>query len=327
MVRIARRFPTTLAAALCAHAIAVFALASMRVPRASVVVLPTADEIDVVADDQTAELSPPMEPSSSDVANARVVRRSSSRPSAPLPSTESPATMVEPKGDGAMADDRGDVVVTRRAPIDLGIGGRWTGPLGSAVPSAAPSTEAPNLSHALDRMLRDELTAHDRALGISPGNALITVAKEAASPILAPDVGVATLEIESDASGRVVSASVVSGPADAAAWGDVAREIVKRMSGKNLRLPRGAHGLRTRLRISALRTLPSGKSGGTAAGAVPDDVPGTPGGDRACEGTGGSRKCVGGMPTGATATGADLSNIGARAMRVVRVQLLDDIAL
>jgi len=322
-VRIARRFPTTLAAALCAHAIAAVALAPTRAPRAPAAVLPAAEEIDVVTD-EPAEPPPATQPSSSEGAIARIARRSAPRPADPA-KVEPAASAVEPRG---APNDRGDVAVTRRAPIDLGIGGRWTfGPLGSAAPSAAPLAEAPSPSRALDRMLRDELTAHDRALGISPGNALLTAAKDAASPLLAPDVGAATLEIESDAAGRVVSASVVSGPADAAAWGDVAREIVRLMSGKSLRLPRGARGLRTRLRISALRTPPSGKAGGTVAGAVPDDAPGTAGGDRACEGTGASRKCVAGMPGGATATGEDLSNLGARAVRVVRAQLLDDVAL
>jgi hypothetical protein len=210
------------------------------------------------------------------------------------------------------------------APLDLGIGTYWknvaTGdplPVAQAEPAPAPPARpSPN------RILRDGLDAHDRSLGLGTGGPLISAAHEAASPSIAPDVGSATFDVESDAMGRVVAARVVSASAEASAWNDVAQELVRLMSAKTLRVLRDSRGTRTRLRIVAQRTLPSGAAYERSAGAVPQD---------SCSGEavgpgGLGRKCGAGMPTGLTQS-FDLADIGARASRIVRVQLLGEAAL
>jgi hypothetical protein len=213
----------------------------------------------------------------------------------------------------------------RDAPVDLGIGGYWKSvALGPPVTPSATREAPPAIAPSVDRILRDPLDAHDRALGLNAGGPLVTAAHEAASPALAPDVGAATLEIESDAAGKVTTARVVSAAADVAAWNDVAHEIVRLMSARVLHLPPGARGLRTRLRIRADRALPSGESVRNSAGAVPDDVPGS---EPMCEGEGNARRCTKGLPFGATTNGSDIANVGAKRSRVVHVETLGEVVL
>ena len=223
--------------------------------------------------------------------------------------------------------------LTRAAPIDLGVGAYWKSVVSDAargVPERARPTEEsprPEPSPSPDRILRDGLEAHDRAVGLGAGGPLVSAAHDAASPSIAPDLGSATLEVECDARGKVVTAHVVAAAANVAAWSDVARELVRLMSAKSVRLPAGARGLRARVRIAVERTWPSGKKGGVGAGAVPDDAPGTPEGGHVCVGVGAERKCDSGFLVGFTATGADVTNLAAKAMRIVRVQLLGEVAL
>ena len=83
--------------------------------------------------------------------------------------------------------------------VDLGIGTYWKNvALGSGPPSSSPSpidSSRPAGSPSPERLLRDALDAHDRALGLGSEGPLVSAAHEAASPAFAPDVGSATLEI------------------------------------------------------------------------------------------------------------------------------------
>ena len=146
---------------------------------------------------------------------------------------------------------------------------------------------------------------------------LVSAAREAASSPRAPDVGSVTLDIACDAGGVVRTAR-----ADDRAWNDVGAALIRAMSGKTVRVRDGSRGLRARLRIVAERTPPSGNGGSTSLGAVPDDVAGSA--NRACEGTGWTRRCVAGMPLGVTSAEHDSANAGAKTTRVVHVQLLDE---
>jgi hypothetical protein len=171
-------------------------------------------------------------------------------------------------------------------------------------------------ARAAERSMRDELAAHDLAIGLGRGGPLVSAAHEAASSPNAPDVGATTLEVDCDAAGAVVTAR-----ADDRVWGDVAKSLVRAMNGKTLRLRRDAHGMRVRLRVVAERTLPSGSRGSSSPGALPDDVPG---GGKACDGEGITRRCVAGMPLGATNSQHDVSNAGAKRARSVHVHLLSE---
>jgi len=170
----------------------------------------------------------------------------------------------------------------------------------------------------VQQFIRDALDADDHERGLGSAGPLVSAAHEAASPSIAPDVGNASFDVFSDADGKVVAVRVVSASADLPEWNDVARELMKAMGSKRMRVPRGAAGVRARIRITAERSLPSGDHSASSPGAVPDDAPGS---DPACAGKGWSRKCQAGMPVGASTT-FDISNLGARRSRIVHVQVV-----
>jgi len=197
----------------------------------------------------------------------------------------------------------------QRARFDLGLGS-------AARLLPGPPRRASEGKSASDRSLREALTARDLGLGLGRASVLVSAAREAAASPLAPDVGVTTFEIDFDAAGMVRGAHV-----DDCAWTEVATALVHAMSGKTVRMRTGARGFRAHVRVVAERTSPSGNGGTTRVGAVPDDVPGA---GKACEGTGWSRRCIAGMPLGVTSAEHDSANAGAKASRVVHVQLLDE---
>jgi hypothetical protein len=202
--------------------------------------------------------------------------------------------------------------------MDLGIGSYWKSVVtASSASRPLPSAEESANNGDFARRLSDDMRAQDVALGHGIAGPLVSAAHDAASPNIAPDVGTATIEIESDASGQVVAAHVVDASGDRARWDDVAERIRRSMADKRLRVPAGARGVRAHVRIVAERTLPSGERTSIHAGAAPDEV---------CEGSGATRRCTAGMP-GAGGTWGDVTNIGAKRSRVVHVQLLDEALL
>jgi len=293
------------------------ALAGVRAPQsfAPATVRPDALlEIELPPDAPVpARASSPVEPS-----------RAAMPVSARLPSVASaPARPVDPGvGDRAVATT--EPAASREGwaapsippadPVDLGIGSYWKSV--AREPSAQPDV-------ARGPSFRAEADARDDALGLGPAGPLVSAARQAASPANAPDEGAATLEVESDASGAVVSAHVVAGAPDARAWDGVARELVNLMATKRLALRSGARGLRARLSIVAERRSPGGSQGFANAGALPDDVPGA---DPVCVGRGLERKCLQGMPLGATKSISDVTNL-VRPSRVVHVRLVDEATL
>ena len=210
---------------------------------------------------------------------------------------------------------------------DLGVGSYWRSlatdrslaPPARTGEAAAEQTSPPTPAE----ILRDGLEEHDRALGLGRG-ALLSAARDALSGSSAPDEGSATIEIDSDSEGKVVSARVVAATAEVAAWNAVAREIVRLMSSKVVHATREGRGLRTRLRVVAERTLPSGAKYVHSTGpAVPDDAC-VGQADRRLGGLG--RKCSTGLPAGASQS-FDLADVGARPSRVVHVQLQGEVPL
>jgi hypothetical protein len=204
-------------------------------------------------------------------------------------------------------------------PIDLDVGSYWkrVATEGSA---AAPGSDHPPTNEGISSALRQALADRDRDIGLGRSGPLISAAHDAASSRIAPDVGSATLEIDSDPEGRIVATRVLAAD-DVTAWSGVAREIARVMSAKRVRVPPGARGVRARLRIVIERALPSGDKVATHAGALPDDVPGS---DPVCTGEGAARRCTAGMPLGTSVTGADVANLGAKASRIVRVLALGE---
>ena len=317
-VHSSRRLHLALAAALCAH-IAI-AAALRRVPRSSA--------IESAASSPSADLfflsdALPESPRSPEVtarvpsaipragAAARLLTAHSSPPAPPKTAIEAPSSRSE---DTPPSTGNSEGRSSATAPIDLGLASLWK----DVAIAGARST---NELSPRDHLFREAHDAHDRELGLGPSAPVVAAAREAGSIPSAPDTGNAVFEVNADASGKVLSASVVSFSADGSGWIAVAQQLVAVMGSKTLRLPVGAHGFRVRLRISAERTLPSGQRGETHAGAVPDDVPGA---DPVCEGTGWMRKCTKGMPLGATMSTMDVANLAAGASRIVRAHILGE---
>lgn len=252
------------------------------------------------------------EPASGGVSEGLVAARIG--PPAPSPSSvpEGPETTEPPAPSGSAW------AFSPTAPMDLGIGSYWKRvATADSAPRPSPSVDEYANGAVFARRLSDDLRAQDVATGNGIAGPLVSAAHDAASTSAAPDVGGAVIELESDASGAIVSARVVDASGDRADWEEVAQRIRRQMAHKPLRVPSGAHGLRAHVRIVAERTLPSGERTSVHSGAAPDD---------ACEGSGSTKRCTAGMP-GAGGTWGDLANIGAKRSRVVHVQLLDEMLL
>ena len=320
------RFPSAFVAAISAHGAIVLALAlapkeragehpERRLPQELVFVDP---------EPLPPSPSPGSEPSPEALPPPSPLATRSPLPARPAGERAEPAAAGAPAAVDVVTQPAGSSQswsFSSRAPVDLGVGGYWKSVAlaGSADPRA-PS-EPPPASTAPDRRLLETLNARDLGLGLARGGPLVAAAHEAASLAIAPDTGSATFDVESDASGRVMAANLVASNGEAPAWTDVARELVSLMASKRLHLRPGARGLRTRLRITAERTLPSGTQTSSSPGAVPDDVPGA---DPVCEGQGSERKCVAGMPVGVTRSFGDVANIGAKATRIVHALILGE---
>jgi hypothetical protein len=323
------QFPSAFVAALCAHGAIALLLALVVKGRATKPVTDAPQELVVLAEEALVPLdqepAPSAEPPEARVTPAALGRSLPERPAAKSPA---PVDLAPPPADAVVAVPAGSAAswtYSAPAPVDLGVNGYWksvalAGSAEAAAPSAAPEP-APGRP---DRRLLETLNARDNALGLGRGGPLVAAAHEAASLAIAPDTGSATFDVEADEAGRIMTANVVSTNGNGPAWTEVARELVHLMSSKRLRLRPGTHGLRTRLRIVAARTLPSGEQTTTNTGAVPDDIPG---GDKSCEGEGLERKCLAGSPVGVTRSFGDVANIGARATRIVHAQILGETTL
>jgi hypothetical protein len=318
------RFPSAFAAALGAHTAVALALVLVPQARATVAIAPSVPgELFIVTEESPPPVAVPVKGAAVPEPPLPGARsRKDARPAAASrePMTATVDVPLEP-AIPPPADGYGRLPAPG-APIDLGIGAYWKSvALGPAVAEAPAVASAEPPPPSIEQILRDPLEARDHELGLGAGGPLVAAAREAASLAFAPDTGTATFDIESDAEGRVMSATIVSVGGDAQAWGDVARQLVSLMSSKRLHVPHGAHGFRARLRISADRTLPAGEKTSSTVGAVPDDVAG---GDTSCVGEGIHRKCTAGSPVGMTGSWGDLSNLGARATRIIRAQIVSE---
>jgi|GEM_PF-2537490 len=107
----------------------------------------------------------------------------------------------------------------------------------------APAPEAPRASVGL---LSEGLQALDAEKGLSGSSPAVSASYRAAR--LGPSVGTAVFEIRTDARGAVTSVKLI-GDAGNGPWLSVAADLLARLKDRLLRLPEGAKGLVTRLRI------------------------------------------------------------------------------
>ena len=98
--------------------------------------------------------------------------------------------------------------------------------------------------------LTEGLAERDARRGLARSSAALSVAASAASA-LAPSPGLATFDVVTDARGRVTRVTLVSFGSSGHRWRKVARRMERQLRRRRLRVPRGARGLHTRLRISS----------------------------------------------------------------------------
>lgn len=314
------RLRSALVVAAIGHGLIALALRTMP-PPARPTVRATRQEVTVEVD---TPATPPLDPSESAVPPVRTATtRSSITRATEASGSRGSEVVTSADANVQRAEPSWSFDPMLHPPTDLGLGSRWKGALGAGPPTdgvpARPQNQARESARAMERSIRAELAASDVERGLGRAGPLVSAAHRAASSAGAPETGATTLEVECDAAGAVTSAR-----AEDKAWNEVATALVDEMKGKALRVPRGARGLRARLRVVAERALPSGARGRTSLGALPDDVPGS---SRACDGQGITRRCVNGMPVGITSASHDTSDIGAKPSRVVHVQLVGEVEI
>jgi hypothetical protein len=96
-------------------------------------------------------------------------------------------------------------------------------------------------------LLVEGLAQLDGERGVSRSGAAIHAGYEAARRA-APN-GIALFELRTDERGVVVSVTLASAPSEEARWQRVRQELEERLKDRRLRVPPGARGLATRLRI------------------------------------------------------------------------------
>lgn len=130
----------------------------------------------------------------------------------------------------------------------------------------APRTALPRKPLAVDHYhsaggLTAGLDAHDRALGLGRGGPVAVEARRVAIT-RGPEVGRATLVVQTDASGEVQSITLGAVWPSVPDWQRVIAALHAALRAKHLRVPPGARGLRITVRVEARQQLPSGSSPG-----------------------------------------------------------------
>jgi hypothetical protein len=163
--------------------------------------------------------------------------------------------------------------------------GGWSFPSGAAsAPSAGPLAGRSVAAAARDaaratleqeraerppptRQVLPPFGPRDVELGLAPGGALVTLARDLVRRSRAPETSHATLQLDTDATGVVTAARVLDASSGRAAWDEVAGEIATAARAKPpLRVPAGAHGLAVTIELAS--RLSEAKPRGALAGAL-----------------------------------------------------------
>ncbi len=142
--------------------------------------------------------------------------------------------------------------------IDLSSPGKHTFILPSPKPSVSPVVAA---QKKLDAQLSGAVDAKDQEMGLGSGGPVASAAHDVSSGADVPEVGSATIDVETDASGMVTEAHLVEAT-DHLAWSKVAGKLKKRLAATPLKVPSGAGGVTVRVKITAAMKLPSGAPSG-----------------------------------------------------------------
>lgn len=139
--------------------------------------------------------------------------------------------------------------------IDLGLNGSVTRSaiLALRAQRVAEATPEASITRVEPRkpsvgLLEEGLALADAQRGMSRSGAAVSAGYGAARSH-APAAGAAVFDVQTDATGSVISVTLVSAAADRARWNAVAEALQAQLKNRKLRVPKGAKGLLTRLRI------------------------------------------------------------------------------
>jgi len=201
------------------------------------------------------EASEPREPTRANPRDARLAALAPSRPSEGPPAA--PSEPAPPRS----AESTWSPSWTLPQGIDLGLDGgiAWRTALhpDSVDPGGRPggAPEDPG-------QMRAALDAHDRELGLGSGGPVVRAVHEVARSLSAIRDGAATLEVTTDASGRVLSVHAFEATSDDALWNEWAKSLAAELEGHALPVPRGARGLVITVRVEAAVRSASGAKAG-----------------------------------------------------------------
>jgi hypothetical protein len=193
--------------------------------------------------------------------------------------------------------------------------GAWSAPIFVAGTPATMDTRAPasfftlpehggaapaSTSHgSTTGGLAEGLAEHDASLGLGSGGPVVSAAHAIPVEALVSIDGAGVFDVETDASGHVVSVRVADVTSDDLEWRKVARALQAQLASTTLRVPSGARGVAVRMRVEVIARMPSGAVSGHAirpfAGANTEAYAGVTG---------------------------DLSDIGAHPVRTVHARVL-----
>ena len=253
----ADRLRWTLGAALVAHA-AAFAL--VRPSRRTTE--EPASQTELVLDIEAAQASPvpdeqpalesPVHPTDTSRPLAAVTRERTG-PSVPEPSSEPSATPpVAQETDGTWTFSPTTGAGTSSGPL----AGRS---LDSAVRAGIDATLAQERTDPSRRRLMPTIDPRDIELGLAPGSAIASIARDLVRRSRAPDAGHAVLQFDSDGSGAIAAFRVLDATSGRAEWEEVAAQIAAEARTRPpLHVARGARGLSITIDVTSEMRTASG---------------------------------------------------------------------
>lgn len=275
-----RAFRASVAIAAAIHAALLLAVGLLRAPSApqrGVTASPSADEVSIALEDPSAPAPAPALPSPAPASGAsdlvaRIDARHATNGGAAKhdPVLLHPQPSGEPGASPAPSDSTGNGVGTDGGANGKGVasGPKLPPLLDLSSPgkhafilppesSAPPATKEEQVAAKLDAQVKAGLDAHEQIVSGGYGGPVVGAAHSAALGFNAPQLGWATIDVETDAKGAVTTVKVVEFGGDPG-WQRVAKDIHGELAGRPLKVPTGANGVHVRVRISADMKYPSG---------------------------------------------------------------------
>lgn len=287
---------------------------------------PTLQDITIVSDDVAPAADPPVEqsaPGGAELAERAVpsTREGSNRSLPTASGGEAPSARATEATEAteASGEPNGPLVFTK--PGSIGLEGTnpflAPGALASVEPEhkGGGSREASN--ERAREMLKGSGRARDLSLGLGSEGPVLRALGDATTASLAPVKGRAVFVVDTNASGEVISVDVGDTNGDRPGWLDAARIALDALKGKKLVMRGGPSATRMHIEVVSASKMPSGSDPGLDV-----DVLGIP--LKKGEGPASPRVSLLDPRTGTiVAAFGDLSDLGAKARRIVHTRVLD----